>query len=182
MLYKCKNEDDIKNVYGKLNDKIKKLQDADTELEIRINAIRRILLLGYKDFAKELFLNLKGYPKDYNLEGIYVYLEFNFRYKSYYNFLINKALRICAFINNQEIKADVYTMVAQKYSELKCNELAMNYYYESIALHIDMINLLPENDKLLYVNNSGFLKTRKLFIKCLNSDLKINMELKRLNL
>ena len=149
MLYKCKNEDDIKNVYGKLNDKIKKLQNADTELEIRINAIRRILSLGYKDFAKELFLNLKGYPKDYNLEGMYIYLEFNFRYKSYYNFLINKALRICAYINNQEIKADIYTMIGEKYSELKCNALAMNYYYESIALHIDIINSLPQNDKLV---------------------------------
>ena len=180
MLYKCKNEDDIKNVYNKLNHKIIKLQNTDIELEIKISAIRRILLLGYYDFAKELFLNLKGYPKDYNLEGIYIFLEFNFRHKNYYNFLINKALRVCAFINNQEIKADIYTMVGQKYSELKCNELAMNYYYESIALHTDMINALAENDKILYINNSGFFKTRKLFIKCLISDLNINMKFKEI--
>lgn len=182
MLYKCKNEDDIKNVYSKLNDKIKKLEDVDAELEIRISAIKRILSLGYKEFAKELFLNIKGYPKDYNVEGMYIYIEFNFRNKNCYNFLINKALRICAYINNQEIKADIYTMIGEKYNELKCNDLAMNYYYESIALHIDMIDSLSENDKLLYLNNSAFLKTRKLFIECLNVDLKVKMEFKKIKL
>ncbi len=180
MIYKCKNEYDIKNVYSKLNDKIENLQDSDIELEIKINTIRRILALGYVDFARELFLNLKGYPKDYNIEGSYIYLEFNFRYKSYYNFLINKALRIAAFINNQEIKADIYTMIGQKYTELKCNSLAMNYYYESIALHIDIVNSLPNNDKLLYVNNSKFLKTRKTFIKCLNNNLNVIIDFKEI--
>lgn len=180
MLYKCKNEKDIKKVYSKLNDKIEQLQHPDIELEIKINAIRRILSLGYEEFARELFLNLKGYPKDYNVEGTYIYLEFNFRYKNYYNFLINKALRICAFINNQEIKADIYTMIGRKYSELKCTVIAMNYYYESIALHIDTINSLPQNDKLLYANKSNFLKTRKLFIKCLNNDLNSNIIFKEI--
>ena len=182
MLYKCKNEEDIKNVYNELNEKIKKLEDTDTELEITISAIRRILSLGYKEFAKELFLSIKEYPKDYNVEGMYIYLEFNFRTKNYYNFLINKALRVCTFVNNQEVKADIYAMIGEKYNEIKCNELAINYYYESIALHIDTINLLPENDKVLYVNNSEFLKTRKLFIKCLNNDLNIEIQLKKIEL
>ena len=180
MLYKCKNEEDIKNVYGKLNEKIKRLQEPETELEIRINSIKRISLLGYKEFARELFLGIEEYPKDYNVEGTYLYLEFSFRYKNYYNFLINKALRVCAFINNKEIRADIYSMIGQKYSELKCHALALNYYYESIALHIDTINLLPQDDKLLYINNSEFLKTRNLLIKCLNSDLHIDMKLKRI--
>ena len=180
MIYKCKDEDDIKNVYLKLNDKIKKLDNVDKELEIRVSAIRRILSLGYEDFARNLFLNLKGYPKDYNIEGMYVYLELNFRNKNCYNFLINKALRICTFISNQDIKSDLYSMIGQKYGELKCNELAMNYYYESISLYIDTANSLLINDKLLYVNNSKFLKTRNLFIKCLSSNLNINNELKKI--
>lgn len=180
MLYKCKNKDDVKNVYKKLNNRIIKLQDTDMELEVKISAIRRILLLGYKDFAKELFLNLKGYPKDYNLEGIYIFLELNFRNKSYYSFLINKALRLCEFVNNQEVKADIYDMVGETYSELKCNQIAMNYFYESIAMHIDMINLLPQNDRLSYANNSRFLNTRKKFIKCINGDLNINIEFKEI--
>jgi diguanylate cyclase (GGDEF)-like protein len=178
MLYKCKNEDSIKIVYGKLNDKIQSLQNEDAELEIRINTIRRILLLGYKNSAKEMFLNLKGYPKEYNVEGLYIYLEFNFRNKTYYNFLINKALRICSYIDNHEIKADIYTMIGEKYSELKCYVLGMNYYYESIALHISTINALPQKDKLLYINNSRFLKTREQFIKCINYDLNIKMNFK----
>ena len=178
MLYKCKNEDDIKNVYSKLNDKIKKIEDTEIQLEIKISAIKKILSLGYKDFAKELFLSIKGYAKDYNIEGMYIYLEFNFTNKNYYNFLINKALRICAYTNNEEIKADIYAMIGQKYSELKCYVLAINYYYESIVLHIDTINLLPQNDKLLYINNSKFLNTRKQFIKCLNYDLNVDMEFK----
>jgi len=179
MLYKCKNEDDIKRVYEKLSCKFKLLQNAESELEIRINAIKLILSLGYKEFARKLFLNLKGYPKDYNVEGMYVYLEFNFRSENYYNFLINKAFRICANISNQEFKADLYTMIAEKYNELKCYVLAMNYYYESIALHIDIINLLPQNDKVIYINNSRFLKTREQFIECLNKDLNIHMEFKK---
>ena len=182
MIYKCKNEDDIKILYAKLNDKIKKLEDVDTEIEIRISVIRRILSLGYEDFANELFLKLKEYPKDYNVEGMYIYLEFKFRSKNHSNFLINKALRICAFINNQEIKADLFTMIGKKYTELKCNELAMNYYYESISLYMDKINSLPENDKLLYVNNGEFLKTRNQFIKCLNMDLSVNIKFKNVEL
>ncbi|EKQ55405.1 MULTISPECIES: diguanylate cyclase [unclassified Clostridium] len=180
MLYKCKSEEDIRTVYGKLDERIKKIENQEAELEIRLNAIRRILFLGYNNFAKELFFNLTGYPKDYNMEGIYLYLEFNFREKNYYNFLINKALRICVFVNNQEIKADIYAMIGQKYRELKCSALAINYYYEAIALHLDTINFLPQGDKLKYVNNSGFLSVRKNFMECLNHDLNINMKFKEI--
>lgn len=176
IIYKCKNEADIKSIYKKLSCKIDQLQNAEIGFEIRINAIRRILSLGYKNLARELFLEVKGYPKDYNLEGIYVYLEFSFRNKNYYNFLINKALKICSYISNQELKADIYNIIGKKYSELKCHVLAMNYYYESIVLHVDIINSLPQNDKLVYINNSRFLKTREQFIKCLNRDLNINID------
>ena len=181
MLYKCKNEPDIRKLYEKLKCKIELLNNPDLELETTISVIRRILSLGYKDFAKELFLKLKGYPKEYNLEGMYVYLEFNFKNKNYYNFLINKALRICSYITNQELKADIYTMVGEKYNELKCHVLAMNYYYESIALHMDIINLLPRNDRLIYINNSRFLPTRERFTECLNKYLNIDIEFKKIN-
>jgi diguanylate cyclase (GGDEF)-like protein len=180
MLYKCKNQADIERVYEKLNGKIELLENRESELEIRINAIRRILSLGYKEFAEKLFLKLKGYPKDYNLEGMYLYLEFNFKSKNYYNFLINKALRICAYITNQELKADIYTMIAEKYNEINCHVLAMNYYYEAIALHMDIINLLPRSDRLIYVNNSRFLAAREQFSECLYNYLNIDIELKKI--
>lgn len=182
MFYKCKNETDVRRVYEKLACKVELLKNSEIELEIRISAIRRILSLGYKDFARDLFLKLKGYPKDYNLEGMYIYIEFNFRNKSYYNFLINKALRICAFISNQELKADIYTMIGEKYNELECHVLAMNYYYESIALHIDIINSLSRSDRLIYMNNSRFLTTREQFIECINKYLNINMEFKKIKI
>lgn len=181
MLYKCKNLADIKNVCDKLDEAIKILNDPAKELEIRISSIERILSLGYREAAKKLFFNLKGYPRDYNTEGIYICLELEFRPKNYYNFLINKALRVCAFTNSQEIKADLYAMVALKYSELGCKMLAFNYYYEAISIYMDTINLLPESDKISYVNNSKLLNTRELFIKCLKNDLNINIDFKEIH-
>lgn len=180
MLYKCKNEADIRKVCEKLNGKIEGIENQEIELEIRINAIRRILSLGYIELARELFLKIKGYPKDYNLEAMYLYLEFNFRNKNHYNFLINKTLRICEYITNQELKADIYHMIGEKYSELNCNVLAMKYYYESIALHMDITNSLPRSDRLIYINNSRFLSTRDKFIECLNVHLGIDMEFKKI--
>ncbi len=180
MLYKCKCEEDIRNVYGKLNDKIKLLHNPNTELEIRISSIKRILTLGYKELSKELFFKLKEYPRDYNIEGVYIYLEFNIKNKNCYNFLINKALRVCAFVSNQEIKADLYSVVGEKYNELKCYDLAINYYYESISLHMDIINSLPERDKLSYINNSNLVRTRSLFMRCLNYDMNMNIDFKEM--
>lgn len=180
MLYKCESQEEIKKIYYKLNNEIEKLEDLSSVIEIRLNVIRKILDLGYRDFAKELFLALTYYPRDYDLEAKYIFLEFNFRYENYYNSLINKALRICAFINNQETKADLYSIIGEKYNQLKCYVLAANYYYESIDLQIDIINSLPENDKIPYINNSGFLKTRKLFIECLNNLLKVNISFSKL--
>lgn len=180
MLYKCKSEADIRKVCEKLEGKINLIQNQEIELEIRINAIRRILALGYKEFAKELFLKLKGYPKDFNLEGMYLYLEFNFKNKNHYNFLINKALRICAYITNQELKADIYHIIGEKYNELNCHILAMNYYYESIALHIEVIDSLSRSDRLIYINNSNFLAVRVKFTDCLNKDLNIDLEFKNI--
>ncbi|EHJ01805.1 diguanylate cyclase with TPR repeats [Clostridium sp. DL-VIII] len=178
ILYKCKCDEDIKNVYSKLNNKIELLNKPDVELEIRLSAIKRILNLGYKELAKDLFFKIKEYPRDYNVEGVYIYLEFNLKDKNCYNFLINKALKVCAFISNQETKADLYAAVGKKYNELKCYDLAINYYYEAISLHMDVINSLPEYDKLSYINNSDLLKLRSLFARCLNYDLNMRMSFK----
>lgn len=180
MLYKCKSEADIRKVCEKLKGKIEGIENQEIVLEIKINAIRRILSLGYIEIARELFLKIKGYPKDYNLEAMYLYLEFNFRNKNHYNFLINKTLRICEYITNQELKADIYHMIGEKYNELNCNVLAMNYYYESIALHMDITNSLPRSDRLIYINNSRFLLTRDKFIECLNVHLGIDMDFKKI--
>ena len=181
MIYKCNNEKDVRNVYDKLDNEIKLLHKIDIELEIRIIAIRKILLLGYKELAKELFLEIEGYSKDPNIEAMYIFLELNFREKSYYNFLINKALRVCVFANNQESKADLYFMIGKKYSELKCNGLAVNYYYEAIYLHIDIINSLPESSKSCYMNNSNFLKVRESYFNLLNRKLDIKIKFKEIN-
>ncbi|OOM73491.1 diguanylate cyclase [Clostridium sp. BL-8] len=178
ILYKCKCDEDIKNVYSKLNNKIELLNKPDVGLEIRLSAIKRILNLGYKELAKELFFKIKEYPRDYNVEGVYIYLEFNLKDKNCYNFLINKALKVCAFISNQETKADLYAAVGKKYNELKCYDLAINYYYEAISLHMDVINSLPEYDKLSYINNSDLLKLRSLFARCLNYDLNMRISFK----
>jgi diguanylate cyclase (GGDEF)-like protein len=181
MLYKCKNEEDIRNVYGKLGDKIKLLNKPDAELEMRITAIKRILALGYKELAKELFFTIKEYHGDYNIEGMYIFLEFSLKDKNCSNFLISKALRVCTFISNKEIKADLYFVVGKKYNELKCYDLAINYYYEAISLHVDIINSLPQCDRLAYTNNSNLLNIRNLFAKCLCYDLNINIGFKELN-
>ena len=180
MLYRCKSEEEIRLIYCKLNLQIEQLGDSRSQIGFRVSSIKRILDLGYKDFARELFLHHKLYPKDYDVEANYIYLEFNFRYENYYNTLINKALRICVFISNKEVKADLYAVIGEKYNQVRCHMLAMNYYYESISLHIDIINSLPENDQLQYINNSRFLKTSKLFINCLNNDLKVNIKFTKL--
>jgi hypothetical protein len=182
MLNKCKNEKSIKFIYTKLDDNIKKPENLELELEIKIRAIKRILLLGYVELAKELFLKINRYPQNYNVEGMYIFLELSFKHKSCYNFLINKALRVCSFINNQEIKADLYSMIGQKYSEIECDSLAMNYYYESIMLHMSIIECLPKSDKLSYINNSNFFKVRNLLIKCFNYHLNIDIKFKEFSI
>lgn len=182
MLNKCKNEKSIKFIYTKLDDNVRKLENLDLELEIKIRAIKRILLLGYIELAKELFLKINRYPQNYNVEGMYIFLELSFKHKSCYNFLINKALRVCSFINNQEIKADLYSMIGQKYSEIECDSLAMHYYYESIMLHVNIIECLPKSDKLSYINNSNFFEARNLLIKCFNYHLNIDIKFKEFSI
>lgn len=181
MLHKCKNEKSIKFLYTKLDESIKKLKNLDMEVEIKIRAIKRILLLGYTKLAAELFSEINVYPKDYDVQGMYVFIELSFKQKSYYNFLINKALRVCSFVNNQEVKADLYWIIGQTYSRIKCHSLAMNYYYESITIHANAINCLPKNDKLSYINNSNFLEIRKSLIMCFNDDLNIDAKFKEFN-
>ncbi|WP_238917970.1 diguanylate cyclase [Clostridium sp. YIM B02555] len=178
MLYKCKNERSIKFLYEKLNDKINNLGNSELEIEIRVRTIKRIFSLGYIEFAKKLFFEIDNYPKDYNIEGLYIFLELNFKNKNFYNYLINKGLRICSYINNEEIKADLFSVIGEKYNELNCYLLAMNYYYEAITGYINSINSLPKSDKLSYINKSNFLKTRRLFLECLNMNLGLKNKFK----
>ncbi|MBW6408637.1 GGDEF domain-containing protein [Clostridium weizhouense] len=157
LIFKSKNECEIKKIVNLLIDEVQKIKKRFIRAEILITSIRIILDLGYKDFAKELFFNLEEYPNDYDTQMEYMYLELNFRCPNCYNTLINKALRIISFGNNKNIKANIYSIIAEKYDELGCYELAINYYYESIDMFINIIKSLPEKDQLLYVNNSRFL-------------------------
>lgn len=170
-LYKCNNENEIRENYEKILEKINCISNSNNKLKFKITSIKIILDLGYYDTAKEFFYNMKEYPKDYNVEGIYLYLEFKFKDKNSYNFLINKALRLCTVINDKKICADLYGVVAEKYEELSCNIFALNNYYESIVLHLDIINILNEEDKIIYANNSNFLNIRKKLICCLSEKM-----------
>lgn len=177
-IFKSNNEYEIKKVFNLLTDEVKKIKKACVRAEILIDSIRSILDLGYKDLAKELFLNLKEYPNDYDTQMEYIYLELNFRCKNCYNTLINKALRIISFGNNKNIKASIYSIIGEKYDELGCYELAINYYYESIDMFINIINSLPEKDQLLYVNNSNFLIVYNKFISVLKNIISSGIVLK----
>lgn len=176
----CKNEEQIKKLYYKLDEKVNNISNKETQIENRIIAIRKILDLGYKNLAKKLFLEIKDYPKEYEIEARYIFLEFNLKYENHYNFLINKALRICVYLNNTSIKAELYSMIAEKYEELNCKLLAFIYYYESLEIYIEIINELFDGDKVDYVNNSMFMRIRKLFIQCIES-LNIDIEFENID-
>ena len=174
-LYICNNDGEIRKTYKELLEKINGLNNNNRKLKIRVSSIKTILDLGYYETAKEFFYEMNEYPKDYNTEGIYVYLEFKFKNRNSYNFLINKALRLCTVINDKRICADLYGVIAEKYEELSCNVFALNNYYESIGLHIDIINILNEEDKIIYANNSRFLDVRKKLIFCLREKMNYKM-------
>ena len=175
-IYICKNEYEIRNIYNELLEKIQDLKNENIKLKIRIDAVKAILDLGYYEIAKELFYEIRDYPKDFDTEGIYVYLEFKFRNKNLYSFLINKALRLCTVITNKKICADLYSAIAEKYEELGCSILALNNFYEAIVLHVYIINLLNEQDKIIYANKSGFLNIREKLMVCLVDNLGCKLE------
>lgn len=170
-LYTCNNENDIRNLYEELIVRLDEVISERTKLMIKLSAIRTILEMGYYEAAREFFYEMNEYPKEFNSEGIYLYLEFKFRNRNAYNFLINKALRLCTVISNKSICADLYDVIAEKYEELGCYVLAVNNYYESIVIHVNIINILMKNDKITYANNSGFLEVRRQLISCLKNKL-----------
>ncbi|WP_294404448.1 diguanylate cyclase [uncultured Clostridium sp.] len=174
-LYTCIDEEGIRTVYHQLLAKLDEIKNEKTKLKIRVSAVKTVLDLGYYEIAKEFFYEIKDYPKEFNTEGVYIYLEFKFRNKNSYNFLINKALRLCTVISNKKICAELYGVIAEKYEELGCYILALNNFYESIVLHIDIINLLSEHDKIIYANNGGFLKIRNMLIACFKEKLSYNI-------
>ena len=174
-LYTCIDEEGIRKVYYELLAKLDEIKNEKTKLKIRVSAVKTVLDLGYYETAKEFFYEIKDYPKEFNTEGLYIYLEFKFRNKNSYNFLINKALRLCTVISNKKICAELYGVIAEKYEELGCYILALNNFYESVVLHVDIINLLSEHDKIIYANNGGFLKIRNMLIACLKENLSYNL-------
>ncbi|MBE6063479.1 MAG: diguanylate cyclase [Clostridium butyricum] len=174
-LYSCTNEKEIENIYNKIVEESNILNDKEKTLKIKINLAKRILDLGYYAFSKKIFNNLEKELKDYNTQGIYLYLELTFKGKEYYNFLINKALRISNYITDKRVNSDLLYIVGVKYSELKCYALAVNYYCESISIHIGILNALPPEDKIIYANESNFLECRKRIIECLRNYLNIDL-------
>lgn len=176
----CKNKEEVQELYYLLEEQMTNIENKETRIEIKMDAIRRIVELGYTELAKKLFLEIEYYPKEYENEAKYIYLEFHFKYKNYYNFLINKALRVCVYLNNNSIKSELYSIVAEKYEELNCKLLAFIYYYESLELYIEIINELIDSDKIEFINNSRFIRVRKLFIKCIES-LNIDIEFKKID-
>ncbi|SFD33091.1 diguanylate cyclase [Clostridium uliginosum] len=182
LLHNCTIEEEVKKKFTLLTNETEKFKNRQVKLAIRISAIRTILCLGYKDLAKQLFLNIEKYVRDYDTEMEYVYLELYFRCNNSYNMLINKALRIISFGNNKDMKANLYSLIAEKYEEITCYELAINYYYESINIFINIINSLPEIERILYANNSEFLITYNKFRNCLAETLESDLNLKEVTL
>ncbi|MBY6921900.1 diguanylate cyclase, partial [Clostridium botulinum] len=165
----CKNEKDVKRTFELLKDELIGLKNPVTEDRMLIGSVASILFLGYKELAKELFFNIKECPKEYDNQLGYIFLELYFSKDNDYNTLIKDSLKIIKFSRNEEVKAMVYYSIAEKYKSKEYNELAINYYYESINIFINIINSLPEKDKMQYINNSMFLviynKFRKILVE-----------------
>lgn len=174
-LYVCTDELMIKDVYSKLIEKVAVLKDEDS-VKIKVRAVKRILDLGYYDLAEKLFYEIDKRLEDYNTQGIYSYMELFFKDIKYYNYLINKALRINNFIEDKKVKADLLYIVGVKYSELGCTSLAVNYYSESLYVHNNIMKSLPCDDRVIYANSSNFLRCRKRLIDCINKNININID------
>ncbi|MDO5515981.1 MAG: diguanylate cyclase [Clostridium sp.] len=166
-LHLCSNESMAEDIYSKIEE-ISVVMNEEDSASIKIRAVKTILDIGYYNLAERLFYNINNILQDYNTQGIYAYLELSFKDKQYYNFLINKAIRISSFLLDNKVKADLLYIVGVKYSELACCSLALNYYSEAIFIHNNIIKLLPGDDRIVYANSSSFLKCRKKLIDCLN--------------
>ncbi|MGN0144316.1 MAG: tetratricopeptide repeat-containing diguanylate cyclase, partial [Clostridium sp.] len=167
----CHNKEEIEIIYRLLLIKLSKLNNAKTKMHIKISAIKTILDLGYYESARKFFYEIGERPKSSIIEAIYTYIKFEFIDKELYNLWIKKALKLCEIINDKKLCAELYGVIGGKYEELGDFVYALNNFYESIALHIDIINCLPEDDKLIYMNNSGFLEVRQKIILCLRRKL-----------
>lgn len=175
-LYSCINESMIKDIYSKLEHEMEEI-NYEEAVRIKVRSVKRILDLGYFDLAKELFYKIDKRLEDYDTQGLYSYLELYFKDRRYYNYLINKAIRISNFMNNECIKADLMYIVGVKYSELGCDSLSVNYYSESIYLHNKIIKSLPSEDGIIYANNSSsFLKCRMKLIEYLKKSINTDMD------
>lgn len=178
LLLKCENELDVESIYNVLKNKLEYINNINQQIEIKLKAIRFILKLGYRTLANELFNEIKEYPNNYNIEAYYIYLELCFKDKLHYNYLINKGLRVCSLSLEKEIKRDLYAIIGEKYDEMECYQLAFNYYYEAISLHVETLKELPIKEQLIYINNSNFFYVYRLLVKCLNDKLKIRIGFK----
>ncbi|MGN2369812.1 diguanylate cyclase [Clostridium cagae] len=177
----CENEKDVKRTFQLLKDELIDLKNPVTKDRMLIGSVASILFLGYKELAKELFFNIKECPKEYDNQLGYIFLELYFSKDNNYNTLIKDSLKIIKFSRNEEVKAMVYYSIAEKYKSKEYNELAINYYYESINIFINIINSLPEKDKMQYINNSMFLVIYNKFRKILVENIGIKLNLKKLD-
>ncbi|WP_315077612.1 diguanylate cyclase [uncultured Clostridium sp.] len=177
----CKNEKDVKRNFELLKNELIELSNPVIKEEMLIGSVISILFLGYKELAKELFFNIEKCPKEYDNRLGYIFLDLYFSKDNDYNTVIKNSLKIIKVSRNQEVKAMVYFSIAEKYKSKKYNELAINYYYESINIFINIINSLPEKDKLQYINNSMFLVVYNKFRKTLEENIGEKLNLKKLD-
>ncbi|WP_252212721.1 diguanylate cyclase [Clostridium sp. CMCC3677] len=177
----CKNENDVKRTFQLLKDELISLTNPVTKEGMLIGSVVSILFLGYKELARELFLNIKECPKEYDNQLGYIFLALYLSKDNDYNNLIKDALKVIKFSRNQEVKAMVYCSIAEKYKSKGFQELAINYYYESINIFINIINSLPEKYKIQYINNSMFLVVYNKFRKILVENMGIKLNLNKLN-
>ncbi|AOR24899.1 diguanylate cyclase [Clostridium taeniosporum] len=174
----CKNEGDVKYNFKLLKEELVNLKNSIIKESMIIGSITSILLLGYKELSRELFSDIKECPKYYDNQLAYIFLQIYFSKDDECENLINSALNIIRFAKNKQIKGIVYCSIAEKYEFKGDFELAINYYYESINIFINILNSLPEKEKLQYANNSMFLfaydKFRKILVE--NIGIKLNLD------
>lgn len=175
----CNNEREVKNNFILLKKQLSELENPILKDSILMWSIILILFLGYKELAKELFFDIKNYSKEYNNQLLYYFLALYFIDDN--NQIINNLLNIIKSKKDDELKGMVYYSIGSSYKKKKNFELAINYYYESINVFIKLINDLPENIKLQYINNSLFLAVYNGFIDLINNKININICLSKID-
>ncbi len=130
---------------------------------------------GFVEFAQKEFVQRKKRPVNYKTEAYYIYLECLLSQKGNYGYLVNKALRVCSLDVDRKIKVKLFKIIADKYLEMGCYDLALNYYYEAISIHRETYIKLAKEEAVIYINNSGCLEAYRKFVLCINNNMKIKI-------